>query len=302
MKLAIRDRRVKRALDDVRAREDLVARRDADPVAFVHRYSSPDDMELVALVSASCAFGNVKAIRNKLEDLLARIGPRPARGCDDEASLARRLRGWVHRVYRGEDVERLLTGARRVQVAHGSLGARFASDLEAANGDVREALARLCDAIRAAGRFHEARARRGLSHLLPDPRGASASKRLFLFLRWMVRPADGIDLGLWQHVDPALLVVPVDTHIHKLATNLGICTKKGATFRAAEEITRALRRLDPADPVKYDFSLCHMGMLQRCPSRRDRGRCEGCGVKPVCRHWSPTGVKTVDNIRLLVRP
>ena len=86
-------------------------------------------------------------------------------------------------------------------------------------------------------------------------------------------------------VSPSVLLVPVDTHIHKLSSNLGICTAKALSFRAAEEITAALRRFDPADPVKYDFSLCHMGMLQRCPSRRDPKRCEGCGVMPVCRHW-----------------
>jgi len=277
---------IKRALERVRARADLAARRDADPVLFVHRYRDVQDQELVALVAASCAFGNVKAIRKKLEDLFARLGPHPAAVCDEEACVQALLRGWAHRVYKGDDVARLLVGARKVQAAHGSLGARFAADLAEA-GDVREALARFCDAIRAAGRFAEAKKKHGgLAHLLPDPRGQSASKRLFLFLRWMVRPADGIDLGLWPMVSPSILLVPVDTHIHKLSTNLGFCTEKTLSFRAAVEITAALRRFDPADPVKYDFSLCHMGMLQRCPSRRDPKRCEGCGVMPVCRHWA----------------
>jgi uncharacterized protein (TIGR02757 family) len=284
-RIAAREAQIKRALERVRARSDLAARRDADPVAFVHRYREAEDQELVALVAASCAFGNVKAIRQKLEDLLARLGPRPAGACDDEARVEHALRGWVHRVYRGEDVARLLVGARKVQVAHGSLGARFAADL-AEVGEVREALARFCDAIRAAGRFSEVKKKRGgVAHLLPDPRGNSALKRLFLFLRWMIRPADGIDLGLWWMVSPSILIVPVDTHIHKLSTNLGLCTAKALSFRAAGEITAALRRFDPEDPVKYDFSLCHMGMLQRCPSRRDPKRCEGCGVMPVCRHW-----------------
>jgi uncharacterized protein (TIGR02757 family) len=227
----------------------------------------------------------VKAIRQKLENLLARLGPHPARLCSDEAGLSAALRGWAHRVYRGEDVARLLFGARAVQLGDGSLGARFARHLRE-TGDVREALAQLCDAIRAAGRFPRSNKRGGLTHLLSDPRGTSASKRLFLFLRWMVRPADGIDLGLWTDVSPAVLLVPVDTHIHKLARNLGICSVKSLSIRAATEITGALRVFDPSDPVKYDFSLCHMGMLQRCPSRRDEKRCEGCGVKAICRHWS----------------
>jgi uncharacterized protein (TIGR02757 family) len=101
----------------------------------------------------------------------------------------------------------------------------------------------------------------------------------------MVRPADGIDLGMWR-VSPARLLVPVDVHIHRLARNLGFTRRSSPSWKTTEEITRALARFDAADPVSYDFALCHMGMLQRCPSRRDASLCEGCGVKPVCIHWS----------------
>jgi uncharacterized protein (TIGR02757 family) len=125
-------------------------------------------------------------------------------------------------------------------------------------------------------------------HILVDPAHGSAAKRLMLLLRWMVRPADGIDLGRWP-IPTSILVIPLDTHIHRLSKNLGLTNRRDVSFRTAEEITTVLRRLDPLDPVKYDFSLCHLGMLQRCPSRRDRERCAGCGVKPVCRHWASPG-------------
>jgi uncharacterized protein (TIGR02757 family) len=274
---------VKAALDRVRARCDVAARREADPVGFAHAYEDAHDRELVALVAACVAFGNVKAIRAKLGDLLARLGPRPALAADDAAALRARLRDWKHRVFRGEDIARLLAGARTLQRDHGSLGALFEQEL-ARTGALREALAAWCDAIRAAGGLRKDGPRRGPAHLLPDPRGPSGSKRLLLFLRWMVRPADGVDLGLW-HVDAARLLVPVDVHIHRLARNLGMTRRRGLSWRTTEEITAALARFDAADPVGYDFSLCHMGMLQRCPSRRDARRCEGCGVKPVCVHW-----------------
>ncbi len=101
----------------------------------------------------------------------------------------------------------------------------------------------------------------------------------------MVRPADGIDLGMWN-VPPRRLLVPVDVHIHRLARNLGFTRRSSPSWKTTEEITRALAQFDAADPVSYDFALCHMGMLQRCPSRRDAALCEGCGVKPVCIHWS----------------
>jgi uncharacterized protein (TIGR02757 family) len=279
--------RIKAALDGVRARCDVEARRAADPVGFAHRYDAPEDREIVALVAASVAFGNVKAIRAKLEDLLARLGPHPARAADDRVALQFRLRGWKHRVFRGDDIARLMAGARAVQRRDGSLGALFEREL-ARQGDLREALASWCDAIREAGGLRKDGARRGPAHLLADPRGPSGSKRLLLFLRWMVRPADGVDLGLWR-VDPSRLLVPVDVHIHRLSRNLGFTRRRDLSWRTTEEITRALAAFDPADPAGYDFSLCHMGMLQGCPSRRDARRCEGCGVQPVCIHWSTRG-------------
>jgi uncharacterized protein (TIGR02757 family) len=281
--LGAREARIKAALDSVRARCDTVARREADPVGFAHAYRSPRDRELVALLAACVAFGNVKAIRTKMAILLERLGPSPSLLAEHSREVRSRLRGWRHRVFRGEDVAALLVGARRVQRAHGSLGAFFEAEF-ARSASLREALGSLCDAIRKAGRFHRLGPRRGPRHLLPDPRGPSSNKRLLLFLRWMVRAADGVDLGLW-HIAPAALLVPVDVHIHKLSKNLGFTRRTAPTWRAAEEITGALARFDASDPTKYDFSLCHLGMLQRCPSRRDPVRCDGCGIKTVCIHW-----------------
>jgi uncharacterized protein (TIGR02757 family) len=124
----------------------------------------------------------------------------------------------------------------------------------------------------------------GAKHILVVPENGSAAKRLMLYLRWMVRPADGVDLGLWD-VPASALVIPVDVHVHRLARNLGFTRRSSPSFDVAREITDVLRRFDAADPVKYDFPLCHLGMLQHCPSRRDAVRCEGCGVKQVCIHW-----------------
>lgn len=278
------------ALDQVRARCDVEARQKSDPVEFVHRYSDPEDREIVALIASSLAFGNVKALRAKIDDALTRLGPDVARAADAPLELARRLRGWKHRVYRDEDLIGLILGARRVQRAHGSLGAALAAEVARA-GDLREALSAWTAAIRREGGLDgggPGAARRGAAHILADPAKGSAVKRLMLLLRWMVRPADGVDLGLWP-LPPSVLLIPVDTHIHKLSRNLGLTRRNDVSWKTAEEITRALRQLDPEDPVKYDFSLCHLGMLQRCPSRRDPVRCEGCGVQRVCRHWSDGG-------------
>jgi uncharacterized protein (TIGR02757 family) len=292
-------------LDAVRAREDLRARRDADPVGFVHRYRAKDDREIVALASACLALGNVKAIRMKVGALLERIGPSPAKAADDPTALFAALDGWKHRLFKGEDVARLLIGARKVQRQNGSLGAAFAKALRKADrGDLaaeeafREALASFCDRIREAGGLpapgeKSPDGRRGPVHLLSNARAGSAAKRSFLFLRWMTREADGIDLGLWNGIVPASrLVMPLDVHIHKLARNLGLTKRSDLSWKTAIEVTRALARFDPEDPTRYDFSLCHLGMVQRCPSKKDEARCEGCGVKPVCVHWRTRTART----------
>lgn len=278
-----REEAIRRALDEVRARCDIGQRRAADPVEFVHRYQDPADRELVALIASSLAFGNVKALRVKIQDALTRLGPDIARTAEDPASVAAKLQGWRHRVYRDVDLAGLIVGARRVQRASGSLGAALVAEL-GRTGDLREALSAWVAAIRREGAL-DTQGQRGAAHILADPGKGSAVKRLMLLLRWMSRPADGVDVGLWQ-VPPSKLLMPLDTHIHKLSRNLGLTRRNDVSWKTAEEITAVMRRFDPDDPVKYDFALCHLGMLQSCPSRRDPVRCEGCGVRAVCRHWS----------------
>jgi len=273
------------ALDRVMAACDVPARLAVDPVSIVHRYTRSGDRELVGLMASAVAFGNVKAFRSKLEQALARLGPDVTAIADDELEVFARLHGWKHRVYRGEDLARLLIGARRVQRVSGSLGRRFSEDL-AREGHLRGALTSFATAIREAGGLDRRSGQgRGAAHILADPGGSSGCKRLLLYLRWMVRPEDGVDLGLWD-IAPSVLLVPVDTHIHKLGRNLGLTRRKALSWKTTEEITGVLRKLDPKDPAKYDFALCHLGMLQRCPSRKDAVRCQGCGVMPVCRHWA----------------
>lgn len=287
-------------LDAVRAREDLRARRDADPVSFVHRYATDEDREIVALVCACLALGNVKAIKAKIAELLERVGPSPAKAADQPKKLVAALDGFQHRFFKGEDVARLLIGARKVQQKHGSLGHAFAAAVKRAERTEAmpdraflEGLSLFCDEIRAAGGLpapgeKSADGRRGPLHILSNARAGSAAKRSFLFLRWMVRPADGIDLGLWSDLVPASrLVMPLDVHIHKLARNVGLTRRPDLSYKTAVEVTTGLARFDPRDPTRYDFSLCHLGMVQRCPSKQDPSRCDGCGVKPVCVHWTP---------------
>lgn len=285
---AAREQAVFDAIRRVDAACDRTARLHSDPVGHVRRYvgSGVANIEIAGLVGACLAFGNVKALRAKVSDVFERMGPDLARVADDELEVFARLAGFKHRVYLGEDVARLIIGARRVQRAYGSLERCFTTFHDRENS-LRPALAGWVSAIRTAGGLDQASTRRaGARHILPDPTKSSGCKRLLLYLRWMVRPDDGIDLGVWKRVPPSLLLIPVDTHLYKLSRNLAFTERRSLTWDTTEEITAALRKLDPEDPARYDFPLCHLGMLQRCPSRRDAARCEGCGIQSVCRHWA----------------
>ena len=125
-------------------------------------------------------------------------------------------------------------------------------------------------------------AKPSFKHLTSNPARGSACKRWFLFLRWMVRPADGLDLGLWRRATPAKLLYPVDRHVLRIANNLGVVSSKQASLRVARAITAFFREIDPADPVRYDFALCHLGILGACPTAPDVARCSICELAPMC--------------------
>jgi uncharacterized protein (TIGR02757 family) len=272
--------RIRERLDSLLAACDAQSTRSRDPVDFVHGYDEPRDQEIVGLVSATLAFGNAVAARRSIGRVLTALGSEPAATVvsADESALQRRLRGFVHRIYRGEHLASLLCRAGDLLREHETLGNAFARFYRASGEDFREALARFADALRgdAAGR--------SLRHLISDPRAGSACKRLVLYARWMVRPADGVDLGLWP-IEPSQLLIPVDTHVHRISRNLGLTNRRTATWATAEEITAALRQFDPDDPVKYDFALCHLGVSRDCPSRPDRAKCERCVLQDVCSVW-----------------
>jgi uncharacterized protein (TIGR02757 family) len=124
------------------------------------------------------------------------------------------------------------------------------------------------------------RARPGVCHFFPRPSGGSACKRLNLFLRWMVRQ-DAVDLGVWTRVPASKLVVPLDTHVIRLGRCLRLTTRATPGWKMAAEITAALRRLSPDDPVRYDFSLCHIGMAGMCGYGTPRGN-RDCPLKGIC--------------------
>jgi len=279
---------LKPVLDDFLAHWTLPTRLQNDPLELPHRYSDPRDIEVSALLSASLAYGRVDLFKPKLETLLAQMGPSPARFVSrlDVAGAKALLSGFVYRFNVGTDLAVLLLGMGKTLNARGSLEAAFDHFL-AQSGSLHGALQGFTATLRdvpLAPLRQALGAERGLSHLLPSPLGGGAAKRLNLFLRWMVRPPTfGLDFGIWTRIPPARLLIPLDTHVHRISRHLGLTRRNDVSWRTAEEVTASLRRLDPSDPVKYDFALCHYGMSGACPQTPVAEHCQRCVLLPTCR-------------------
>jgi len=193
------------------------------------------------------------------------------------------FREFVHRWIRGTDIVALLWLMHQILASHGSLEGFFVEG-DPGGDDVRDALdsfsqrAMALDLRTAYGRVP---ARPLVSYFFPRASAGSACKRLNLFMRWMVRQ-DALDLGVWTRVSPARLIVPLDTHIIRVGRCLQLTKYTSPGWPMALDITRALRALDPVDPVKYDFSVCHLGMMNACGFETPRGDSQ-CPLKGVCR-------------------
>lgn len=259
-----------------------------DPLSFCHRFSTPEDQEIAGLIASSFAYGGVKIILRTLEKIFAVVGTSPRLYVERFSPKKElpRFDGFKHRFNDSRDLCALFLAARQMIEENGSVQSFFRQGYRSDAEDIGPALISYSQRVTAmnySAVFDSPQppANSYFPFFFPSPEGGSACKRLCMYLRWMVRPADGIDLGIWSEVSPSKLIIPVDTHIQKISRNLGLTTRKQADFRMAREITAALRRLDPNDPVKYDFSLCHLGISEGC-SGAIGPACNECPVISVC--------------------
>jgi len=281
--------RLKAPLEDLYHSTDWSTRTAADAIRYPMRYPDPGDREVVALLSACLAYGRVSLFGAQLDLVLAAMGPSPRRFVldFDRRRDARAFAAFRYRFNRPRDLTAFCLAARGLLERHGSLGAFFASGFSPDDQTVGPALEHFVDGFLGADLstvFPRNRLSYGYRHLFPRPSTGGPCKRLHLFLRWMVR-RESPDFGLWREVPPSALLIPVDTHIEHMARALGLTRRRSRNWRMAEEITARLRSLDPDDPVKYDFSLCHKRMSGDCLGRRDALVCPPCQLRAVCRHW-----------------
>lgn len=258
-----------------------------DPVHLVRRYDEADDREVVGFCAAALAFGRVASVLQSVEALLGVMGSRPAEFVRrfDPVRDSVRIEPLVHRWIRGRDLVALLLILQRMLKEAGTIEAFFLAGDDPMAPDVGPGLdsfaARALQTDLSAAYGRRMPKRPGVCYFFPRPAAGSACKRLNLFLRWMVR-RDAVDLGVWSRLSPSRLVVPLDTHVIRVGRCLRLTRYVSPGWKMAAEITASLRAISADDPVRYDFSLCHIGMMSACGFSRAQGDSQ-CPLRGVCR-------------------
>ncbi|MGB9712249.1 MAG: TIGR02757 family protein [Dissulfurimicrobium sp.] len=224
-----------------------------DPLEFLYNYPEPMDREIAGLIASSLAYGRVGQILKSVSIVLNKLG-------DLHKSLLKLSRselfdmfdGFRHRFTGGQEIAALLFGVKKVIEDNGSLERYLMSFINPLDDTISPALSKFIRGICAASGVKS-------MYLLPDPAMGSACKRPFLFLRWMVR-CDQVDPGGWHGIQPSMLLVPVDTHMFKIAKHLGFTIRNQADLKTAVEITNKFKKINPSDPARYDFVLTRFGI------------------------------------------
>lgn len=247
--------RVRRELEELYQRYHKPEFIGSDPVRYLHRFEDPLDQEIVGLVAASLAYGNVKTIHASIDKVIEVMGGRPRHylASTSEKSITLDFRTFRHRWTSGPAMAGFLHDIKKVATNFGSLGNAFFM-LDNPDEPLLITLGSWVALLQDGRRLER-------KELLSDPRRTSACKRLHLYLRWMIRK-DVIDPGCWSGIDPARLLMPLDTHIYQWALRRRITRRKNADLRTVEEITSFFRHLCPRDPVRYDFCLTRPGIIK----------------------------------------
>jgi len=230
---------------------------ESDPLQVPHLFSKKEDIEISAFLTATIAWGNRKSIINNANRMMELLDYSPYDFIlnHQEADLER-LSGFVHRTFNEEDLRYFTKSLKNIYAKHDGLEAVFSK------GAVAKSMQPSISSFKKT--FFELPHRTRTTKHVSDPLKGSAAKRINMFLRWMVRDnSTGVDFGIWKSLSPAQLSCPLDVHSGNVARKLNLLKRKQNDAKAVTELDDNLRKLDPTDPVKYDFALFGLGVFEK---------------------------------------
>ena len=230
---------------------------ESDPIQIPHQYTLKEDIEISAFLVATLAWGKRITIIQKSNRLMTLMGNSPYDFIlNHSESDIEKLNDFTHRTFNGIDCQFFIKSLHNIYANHSGLENIFT--LNQGKTQMHESIVNFRTLFFETE--HWIRTRKHVS----DPSTGAASKRLHMFLRWMIRrDTNGVDFGLWKKITPAQLICPVDVHVGRVSRHFNLLKRKQVDWLAAVELTEALRQFDPKDPVKYDFALFGLGVLEK---------------------------------------
>lgn len=228
----------------------------ADPVCIPHLFTKQQDIEIAGFFAATFAWGNRTTIINKSKELMQLMEMQPHEFVlHHSANDLKKLKAFKHRTFTADDLYYFIEFFNRHYQKHSSLETAF---FPKKGMKVEEGFNHFKSQF-----FRWEHLKRTEKHV-SSPQQKSTCKRLNMYLRWMVRNDDrGVDFGLWKNIAPSELICPVDVHVARVARRLGLMQRKQVDWLSAIELTERLQIFDAADPVKYDFALFGMGVVEK---------------------------------------
>jgi len=230
---------------------------ESDPIQIPHKFSAKEDIEISAFLTATIAWGNRKSIINNANRMMSLLDNAPFDFVQNHtASDLDQLKDFVHRTYNGSDFSFFIRSLKNIYTNHRGLEHVFANN--ATKDSMQNSISEFKKVF-----FEIPHPQRTTKHI-SDPLKGSAAKRINMFLRWMVREAStGVDFGIWKNISPSQLSCPLDVHSGNVARKLMLLKRKQNDAKALSELDVSLRKLDPIDPVKYDFALFGLGVFEK---------------------------------------
>ncbi len=236
-----------------------------DPLICVRKLHRKIDREIGALIASVLSYGRVEIIIKNCDMVFSEMGWSPVDFIltTSNKKVRKAFSGFRHRFTNSDDMVTLIEVLRVIVSEYGSIENFFCMKTEIEEQPFKESIISFTKKVKNIAHKNVSYSGKGFDYLFPSPDSGSACKRINMFLRWAVRNDDGIDLGLWKTVKPSQLIMPVDTHVAEQSRLLGLTKRNNADWKMAEELTSRLRKIDPNDPIKFDFSLCRAGMVAR---------------------------------------